>query len=123
MALALILFLMLPACTDRNRPTVEDWQPKWRAALAVLPDPSAIGVEPDGALCNETLAALRSIRPELTPTPDRAIDDAVQEWFQIAEDAFFECPPRSGPIGSFVDAYDELFRLEAEVNLVLGIDG
>ena len=120
--LALVLFLLLGSCADQTRPTVREWQPKWQAALALLPEQPAAGQEPEADLCNETLSTLRSMRPELSPTPDRAIDDAVQEWFQISEDAFFECPPRSGPIGSFADAYAELLRLEAEINLVLGLD-
>lgn len=120
--LALVLFLLLGACAEQTRPTVAEWQLNWRAVVASLPEQPAVDEQPEAALCNETLATLRTMRPDLSPTPDRAIDDAVQEWFQIAEDAFFECPPRSGPIGSFADSYAELLRLEAEIDLVLGLD-
>lgn len=119
---AIAVVLLLGACADQTRPTVAEWQPKWQAVLASVPEQPGVGEVPD-ALCTETLGALRTLRPDLTPTPGLAIDDAVQEWFQIAEDAFFECPPRSEVIGSFADAYSELLRLEAEVDLVLGFDG
>ncbi len=120
--LALVLSLVLSACAEQTRPPVGEWQARWRAVLASIPEQPAVDEQPEAALCNETLATLRTMRPDLSPTPDRAIDDAVQEWFQIAEDAFFECPPRSGPIGSFADAYSELLRLEAEIDLVLSLD-
>ena len=120
--LALVLLLLLGACAEQTRPPVGEWQPKWRAVLASIPEQPVVDEQPEAALCNDTLATLRTMRPGLSPTPDRAIDDAVQEWFQIAEDAFFECPPRSGPIGSFAESYAELLRLEAEIDLVLGLD-
>jgi hypothetical protein len=74
---------------------------------------------PDTAACETTLAYLRSNRAELLPSPDLAIDDAVNSWFEIAEDAFFECPPESAQMGSFSDAYTELGVLEAEIEVVL----
>ncbi len=120
--LGLVLFLLLGACGEQTRPTVAQWQPKWQAVRASVPEQPAAGDQPEAAMCNETLGTLRTMRPDLSPTPDRAIDEAVREWFQIAEDAFFECPPRSGPIESFADAYAELLRLEAEIDLVLELD-
>lgn len=121
--LAVILALLLGACADQSRPSVASWQAQWDEVVASIPQEAAVGEAPADDLCTEVLTTLRKRRPLLTPTPDLAIDDAVQGWFQIAEDAFFECPPRSELIGSFADAYHEMSRLEAEIDLVLGLDG
>lgn len=112
--------LVISACANQPRPTVAEWLPKWQAAVAAIPDEAAVGEDPPVGLCNDTLAALRAERPGLTSTPDLAIDNPVQEWFQIAEDAFFECPPHSDVVGSFSEAYMELSRLESEVDAALG---
>lgn len=121
--LVVALALLVGACGDQSRPTVASWQPQWQQVVASIPEESALGESPADDVCTGVLATLRDRRPPLTPTPDLAIDDAVQEWFQIAEDAFFECPPRSELIGSFADAYREMSRLEAEINLVLNLNG
>lgn len=116
------LALLLGSCADQSRPDVTSWQTSWNEVVASIPAQSTVGEEPSNELCTQVLSTLRERRPSLTPTPDLAIDDAVQEWFQIAEDAFFECPPRSEVIGSFAEAYGEMSQLEAEINLVLDLD-
>ena len=121
--LLVVLALLQGACADQSRPSVASWQAQWDEVVASIPEEAAVGEAPSNDLCTEVLTTLRELRPPLTPTPDLAIDDAVQEWFQIAEDAFFECPPRSELISSFADAYREMSRLEAEINLVLDLDG
>ena len=73
-------------------------------------------------MCGETLVFLKSNRAGLFPTPDLAIDGVVTAWVEIAEDAFFECPPSNSQIGDFAEAYAELSRLAAEIELVLDID-
>jgi hypothetical protein len=65
---------------------------------------------------------IRSNREELFPTPDLAIDNTVTDWVEIAEDAFFECPPNNEQIGSFFEAFEELARLQAEIEVVLEMD-
>ncbi len=57
----------------------------------------------------------------MTPSPDAALDGAVREWIQIAEMAFFECPPEGNEIDSMAKAYQELDRLEAEIETVLAL--
>ena len=111
----------MSGCANQPRPTAAEWLPKWEAAVAAIPDESAVGENPPAGLCNDTLATLRAERPGLTTTPDLAIDNTVQDWFQIAEDAFFECPPNSDVVGSFSEAYMELSRLESEIDAALGL--
>ncbi|MBK5266717.1 MAG: hypothetical protein JJE47_04715 [Acidimicrobiia bacterium] len=118
---SLMAGLVISACANQPRPTAAEWLPKWEAAVAAVPDEAAVGEDPPAGLCTDTLAALRAERPGLTTTPDLAIDDTVQVWFQIAEDAFFECPPRSDVVGSFSEAYMELSRLESEIDAALGL--
>lgn len=122
MVALLMVGLVISACANQPRPTVAEWLPKWEAAVAAIPDEAAVGENPPAGVCTDTLANLRAERPGLTTTPDLAIDDTVQQWFQIAEDAFFECPPRSDVVGSFSDAYVELSRLESEIDAALGMN-
>lgn len=118
----LCLALLLAACGD-DRPSSEDWRPDWQRVVAAVPDEAVIVADNTETLCGETLAFLRGNRADLLPAPDLAIDDAVNTWFEIAEDAFFECPPRNEQMGSFAEAYAEMNRLEAEIDLVLDLRG
>ncbi len=110
----------ISACNPSGRPTIAQWQPKWIEATEVIPAQSEIGTAPDPAVCESTIAALRTRSVDLLPTPDVAIDDSVRNWLEIAEDAFFDCPPRGDSgISSFDDAYAEMDRLASEIDLVL----
>jgi hypothetical protein len=89
---------------------------------AAIPAELTGGADPSRDTCSEVLAFLRSNRAELFPTPDLAIDDTVTDWVEIAEEAFFECPPTNTDVGSFPEAYAELLRLQGEIELVLDMD-
>jgi len=115
-------FIIVASACATSRPSVEEWQPTWDRAVSGIPDQAVVGENPPRALCGTTLVFLREIRPDLSPTPDLAVDDPVREWIDIAEGAFFECPPASQQVGSFAEAYDLLGRLQAEVDLVLDMD-
>lgn len=110
---------MLSACSQ-PRPTVAEWEPTWDRISAAIP--SELGEDPSPAECTEILAFLRSNRAELFPTPDLAIDDTVTDWVEIAEGAFFECPPDNAQVGSFAEAFGELVRLQGEIESVLEMD-
>lgn len=120
-ALVAATALVLASCSA-TRPTVEEWQPTWDQLLAAVPSESVIGENPPKSICDETLAFLRSNQARLFPTPDPAIDDSVRDWVGIAEDAFFECPPRNEHVGSFTEAYALLARFESEIESVLEMD-
>jgi hypothetical protein len=113
--------IILSSCSS-SRPTVEEWQPAWLQVVESIPSESVIGGTPAQAICNETLGYLRSSRASLLPTPDLAIDDAVTDWIDTAEEAFFECPPNNERVRGFPEAYELLRRFEGEVGLVLEMD-
>lgn len=117
----LVLALLVASCSE-PRPTVAEWEPVWERITAALPAGLTGGEDPTQATCSETLGFLRSNRAELFPTPDPAIDETVTEWVEVAEEAFFECPPTSAGGGSFPEAYEELLRLQGEIELVLDMD-
>lgn len=121
-ALLAIAVLMVSACTGGGRPAIEDWGPTWEDTRAVIPALASLGYPPDREVCGHTLGVLRSLQPDLFPTPDLAFDEAVKEWVTVAEDAMFECPPSSHKVPDLAYAYEELARLEAEVDAVLSID-
>ncbi|MCL1593072.1 MAG: hypothetical protein M3132_01810 [Actinomycetia bacterium] len=120
-ALATAILLLGSACATA-RPGVETWQPAWEAIVNGVPDESVVGESPPRSLCNETLTFLRSSRASVDPTPDLTLDEPVREWIDIAEEAFFECPPRGQKLDGFAEAYALLARLEAEIDSVLAID-
>jgi len=113
--------LMLSACGG-DRPASDEWKQRWDRLVTAIPDEVAVSQDDSGDLCREALAFLRSNRAGLVPTPDVAIDDTVTNWIEIAEDAFFECPPSNAQIGGFAEAYEELLRLQEEVEAVLEVE-
>jgi len=113
--------LIASACAS-SRPSVDEWQPTWDRAVTGIPEQSTVGENPPRTLCDATLVHLREIRPDLSPTPDLAVDDTVRDWIDVAEAAFFECPPASQQVASFAEAYKIMARLQAEVDLVLDMD-
>lgn len=114
--------VLLAACGGADRPSVAEWQPVWDGAIAAIPTAEELGEPPDRAICSGTLGFLRSTEGDLLPTPDDAIDEPVREWFEVAKNAFFECPPTSSPNPGMDYAYGQLARLEAEVAAVVAID-
>lgn len=114
--------LTFSACGGSSRPSASQWESVWEGATGSVPAISELGDPPDRDICGHALGALRSLRPDLFPTPDLALEGVVEEWVTIAEDAMFECPPASHEVPNLVYAYEELARLEAEVDAVLAID-
>jgi hypothetical protein len=115
------LLLVVAAC-GTSRPSADEWAPQWHDLTAAIPSTAALGDPPDETVCRDSLGLLRSSRGDLFPTPDQDIDDAVNEWVSVAEDAFFECPPSSQAVPDFAAAYEQLARLEAEVEAALAFD-
>lgn len=121
-AAVLAIALITGACSDTSRPDVGEWRTDWLGVVEALPDLAELSGDASKDLCADALAMLRSTSGDLLPTPDLAIDDTVRSWVELAEDAFFECPPRGGEINSFATAYAEMERLQAEVAVVLQLD-
>jgi len=122
LAIFLAVALSVAACSESDRPLASDWEQIWAETTDELPTPLELGDPLSRDLCGHALGALRSSRPNLFPTPDPALDAVVTEWVTVAEDAMFECPPSSHEIPDLASAYEELARLEAEVDVVLDID-
>ena len=120
LALVLALALIATACGGSQRPTVSEWRDPWNEALAVIPDIGILTGEGAEAACGVGLAALRTLRGDLEPTPDAVLDDVVNEWANSAEAALFECPPTGDQ--SYEATFATMARLEAEVAAVLEID-
>ncbi len=113
--------LILSSCSA-SRPAVEEWQPTWQQIVKGIPTESTLREQPPRAICSETLGFLRSNRARLFPTPDLALDHTLGDWFDVAEDAFFECPPNNENVSSFSEAYELLRGFEAEVDSVPDMD-
>lgn len=118
----LAILLMAASCGRSERPEVADWQPTWETATSLLPLQDELGDPPDRETCSRVLGDLSAVVPELFPTPDIAIEGTVRDWVTIAEDAMYECPPSSAQLPDLGHAYDELARLEVEVDAVLAME-
>jgi hypothetical protein len=101
------------------RPASAEWAPAWQAAQDGIP-PIETLTEGDAEMaCERTLASIRALRGGIVPTHDPTLDGLVRGWLQVAETTFFECPPRSGVVVGFEEAYAELerYRLEMEAGI------
>lgn len=119
----LLVALTLAACSGSDRPDIATWLPKWDAVVAVVPPEAGLGNPPNKTRCQETLAALRTENEDLLPAPSVTVDDLVREWIEVAQAAFFDCPPAGDEINSFNEAYEELTRIQESVDTALTSQG
>ena len=89
LAVALLATAVLVGCGD-DRPDATAWAAEWERAQALVPtvDELAAGGR---RVCDELVGELRETLPDLSPTPDEALDDAVGAWIDEAETIVFEC--------------------------------
>lgn len=119
--IALTVFVAV-SCSPVERPDAADWLSRWEGIQAVVPPQSELGSPPDGAVCEETLAALRAENDDLRPTPSDEVEEHVDQWVEVAETTFFECPPEGDEISSFAEAYAEMARIAASVDEALSLN-
>lgn len=104
-----VIALVLVGCSSGDRPDVASWLPAWESIQEVIPSQAALGSPPDEALCQDVLAELRSSSADLRPSPSDDIESLVNEWVEVAEGAFFDCPPEDEE--GFSGTYEELARI------------
>lgn len=121
--LTLVVMIAFSGCGVGGRPDLADWTADWDQLTGTVPTLAQLGTPPDRELCGHALGQIREKQSDLLPTPDLALDPAVHEWFTVAEDGMFECPPSSNQFPDFEYVYRELGRLEAEVAAVLAMAG
>ena len=117
--LAVALCVVVAACGGGNdRPTDEAWRETWEQKRREIPSVEAFlagGTE----LCDALVGELRVSLPDLKPTPDEALDDAVQAWVNHAQTIAFECPHDPSQLA---EALALLAILEAEIDAGLLAD-
>jgi hypothetical protein len=118
LAVALLVGVMLAGCSD-DRPSEAAWAAEWERAQALVPsaDELMAGGRP---LCDELVGELRETLPDLTPTPDQSLDDAVGAWTDEAETIVFDCELDPELL---TERMDELDVLTAEVDAGLAAEG
>jgi hypothetical protein len=115
-----LLVLAVGACGRQERPTLGAWRATWERATAIVPSEDDVGATPDRELCESTLGELREVRPDLTPAPDEVVNAAVEEWITYAESVFFSCFEEVSGDDPVAAAYEQLDRLEGEVDAAIG---
>jgi hypothetical protein len=119
MSIAVAVAIGSGGCERPERPGVEAWEAAWQHTAALLPDATAFRDGDPRVRCDETLAALRSARKGILPTPDAALDGAVRQWFDLAESAVYDCDPTEGAAGTFEERLSETKILRDEVRAAL----
>lgn len=108
----------LASCTPQ-RPSRDEWRESWEGVQEVVPPAEQLSRPPDHDTCSEVLGDLRERGVELTPAPDRIIQEAAQAWLSHAESLFFGCFEDEDPEERIEEGYATLERLRAEVEAVL----
>ncbi len=111
--------LLLNACQREARPPVSEWQGHWDRVIAAVPTVEALSGDDAKSLCDTALTLLREERLYLLPAPESTLDDPVEDWLSVADETFFECPPRSGEVQGFAEAFVLLDDYQAEVEAAL----
>lgn len=107
---------LLAGCSE-PRMSLQNWEQVWDQTVEHVQRADAQEIPEQE--CTEILAYLRQQRPRLNPLPVEGLESPVDSWFELAESAFFDCPPDGEPISSWADGFEQLSRLEAEVDTVL----
>lgn len=106
--------------TGSDRPAAEDWERTWRERQALVPERDVLAGTDATDLCGELVGEMRSLLPDLTPTPAPTMQDAVDEWAAHAETIVFEC---SNDDEVLAEQYEELRILAVEVEAALAASG
>jgi len=114
-----VLALILVGCGREARPELAEWETHWNRVVSQVPTIDDLDVDDPKPLCDQALALVREERVYLIPTPELSLDDPVDDWLNVADETFFECPPRSGDIQGFDEAYLLLDDYLAEVQAAL----
>lgn len=114
--------LMATACSE-PRPSIEAWDQSWRNVTSLIPAESTLGDPPSEEACENVLVSLRASEDSLFPAPSQSLEETVRSWLEVAEGAFFDCPPAGDDFDGFSSAYEALSQLEAEVEGALSESG
>lgn len=118
-SILIVIAFGLVACSGQSRPSRAEWRQHWDRVVERVPTLDDLDVDDSKAQCVEALALVREERVYLIPAPEVALDDPVDDWLNVADETFFECPPRSGEIRGFEQAYVLLDDYVAEVQAIL----
>lgn len=124
LATLLAVALLMSSCSSET--TIEEWNPRWEAALEQVP-PLATVLLADytsrRVICNETVGHLRSAAAELGNAPSADIAHAASTFITFAEAVFFDCPIARGEHAGFPAGYEEMNRLIAAVDELMVFEG
>lgn len=116
LALATATAILIGGCSE-PRMSLTNWEQVWEQTVDRVARVEAAEVPEDE--CSDLLTYLRMQRPRLDPSPVEGLEKPVDAWFELAEAAFFECPPDNEAVSGWAEAFERLSVLEAEVATVL----
>lgn len=113
---ALAIVSGITACAE-PRLSLNVWEEVWQQTVDRVAQMENGEIPEDE--CTQVLAYLREQRPHLSPLPAEGLEKPVNSWFELAQAAFFECPPDGERVKGWTDAFEQLRVIEAEVAAVL----
>jgi hypothetical protein len=106
----------MSACIEPGM-SLDEWEELWLETVARIARTEAEEIPEEE--CTEVLTYLREQRPRLNPLPADGLGGPVNSWFELAQAAFFECPPAGEKVEGWPAAFEQLQVLEEEVRTVV----
>jgi hypothetical protein len=119
LALLLVVGVAVMSCGDGGL-SLDQWEQEWQDTVGRIEEMRSSSVSEQQ--CEETIGYLREQRPLLTPPPLSELDDPVDSWFDLTEDALFECRFEGAPGTSQSQLFDTLDVFETEVDTILSLE-
>jgi hypothetical protein len=96
---------------------LDEWEGLWLQTVDRIARTEAEEIPEEQ--CTQVLTYLREQRPQLNPLPADGLEKPVNSWFELAQAAFFECPPDGERIKGWPAAFEQLRVIQMEVAIVL----
>ncbi len=117
---ALVAACLACGCSDPKRPSVTEWESKWRDVRSHLPMHDAIVAAPDPRkMCSDALAFIRDAERQLFPAPDDVIEVTARKWIKIVLGAYMQCDAH-GRHPDLDHAFERAAVVERELDAAIG---
>lgn len=121
LCVALLVAGLAASCGPSDRPDPATWRDAWAAERATLPTERDLAGPNARGVCDRLLVSSRTARRRLLPSPDEALDRAVDDWIERVGGLAFDCPGAQGDAGAVHATIHEIDEIAAEVEAALRV--
>lgn len=119
----LLVAALVASCGPSHRPDLAAWRVAWAAERADLPTADDLEGPDARTVCERLLVSSRTAPKRLLPSPDKALDRAVEQWIDRTGGLAFDCPGAEGDAAAVRSAMQELDEIAAEIEAALRVMG